>query len=156
MKRLVIAVLLILAATLLVVGGITASWWTHSSGQMRGSIGLRAARLCGNAGCSDAPLGKIAQHDGWIRTGTASYAAALLAGGLLLAVAFTLMLRRHRPLLTQTTLVAVVGAGVAGLAFVWLAPAYPGMDADYSMFAYFAGVLAAAIGCVLTLRAAPQ
>jgi hypothetical protein len=152
MSRLIIALTALAAAALLMVGGLTASWWVHASQGTRSSIGLREARLCGSLGCTDAPLGKIDQNDSWIRTGAASYAAALLAGGLLLAVSVTVALRRQRSLLTQTTLVALVCASLAGLAFVWLAPGDPGMSAGYSMFAYFAGVIAGALGCVLAQR----
>jgi hypothetical protein len=148
----IIALIALVAAALLMVGGLTASWWVHASEGTRSSIGLREARLCGSVGCTDAPLGKIDQKNSWIRTGAASYAAALFAGGLLLAVAMSVALRRQRLLLTQTTLVAVACAGLAGLAFVWLAPGYPGMSAGYSMFAYFAGVIAGGFGAVLAQR----
>jgi hypothetical protein len=152
MARRIIVLTALVAAALLMAGGLTASWWVHSGEGTRSSIGLREARLCGSMGCTDAPLGKIDQDDRWIRAGAAAHAVALLAGGLLLAVALSVALRRQRSLLTQTALVAVACAGITGLAFVWLAPGYFGMNAGYSMIAYAAGVIAGALGCVLALR----
>jgi hypothetical protein len=156
MPRPLIALTAFIAAALLLAGGMTASWWVQS-GQDAGSapqssIGLREARLCGSMGCTDAPLGTVERDQRWIRVGTAAHAAALLTAGLLLVMAAMVALRRQAFLVSQTTLVAVVCTGLAGLLFLWMAPRYPGMSAGYSMFAYLAGVLAGGLACMLALR----
>lgn len=157
MTRITSALLAFAAAALILVGGLTPSWWaqpgeSRQEGALHWSIGLREARLCGPERCTQATLDRIEWSEPWFRAGTAAYAAALLAGGLLLAAASGLALGRRGSLLISTALVAVVSAGVTGALFVWLMPEYPDIAASYSMVAFFAGVVTGVLACLLGLR----
>ena len=140
------------AASLLLIGGLTTSFWASTVEGSGASIGLGAIRQCTAAGCLQTGLEAFATSPGWVRAGAASYAAALMAGGLLLALAVTAATGTVRRLLVRTTCVALACAGVCALIFIGLAPELVNMRPGYSMIAYFAG-MAAALVAVLMARA---
>lgn len=154
MLRVISLLLALVAAALLLVGGVTTHWWSQSGDHAQWSMGLRGARLCQESGCATTSLGNLAWGELSIRSGVSSYAAAFLASGLLLAVAVAVLLRRAPTLLVRTMMAAVVGAALAGIVFVMAAPSDPAMGAGFSMYAYFAGVLAGVAAGVTALRTA--
>ena len=122
-------------------------WLTYNSGAMRSSIGLRSVEMCRADECTYRPLEQFERDVGWIRTGVAAYTAALLTGGIVLALALTAALRRRQNLLAKTALVAAGSAAVTGMLFIAASPQYSGMQFDYSVFMYFVGsVLSVAVG----------
>lgn len=127
------------AAALLFIGTLTTGWWSHADGDLQASMGLQESRLCTGDTCRSGALRGMDADSQWIRAGTASYAGGFLAGGLLVAVLVTGLLRRGHELLIKTAMVACVSTLIAGVAFVWLAPEFPGMSPGYSMYAYFTG-----------------
>lgn len=140
------------AAALMLIGGLTTSFWASTAEGSSASIGLSAIRQCTAAGCMQTPLEAFADSSAWVRAGAATYAAALMAGGLLLALAVSAATGMIHRLLVRTTMIALACAGVCVLIFVWLAPQLASMSAGYSMIAYFAGMAAALVAVLMARR----
>lgn len=152
MNRAVVIALLIVAGVSVLLGGMSASWWAYESGDWNASIGLRESNFCNAGECRATALGTEQHEERWVRSGAASYAAALLSSGLIFAVVMTLLLGRVRELLVKTALVASFSAAVSGGVFVWLAPDYQQMELGISAYAYLSGSLLGIGACIAALR----
>ena len=144
------------AAVLVLVGTLTASWWSSERNRWRASMGLQESRFCNDDTCRVGPVGGEASDAQWVRAGSASYAGGFVAGGLLLALVVTAATRRERDLLTKTTMVASASALVSAVVYVWLAPSFPEMTPDYSMYTYFAGSALGLVAGAVSLRVAAR
>ncbi len=152
MIRTPVIVILSLAGASILLGGLSASWWTYENGDWSATIGLWESRLCNGGECNITALGSGQHPERWVRAGAASYAAALLSAGLIFAGVLTILLGRIRKLLLKTAVVASASAAASGLVFVWLVPEYPGMTLGYSAYLYFAGALVGTGASVAALQ----
>lgn len=154
MSRILIAVMGFLAAAMIVLGGVSIGWWSQESGTMRSSIGLRGVEMCRGDDCSHTSLERLERDMGWVRAGAAAYTAALLVGGLALALAGMAVAGRRHRLLAGTGLVASLSAVVTGSWFLAAAPEYPDMQPSYSMIMYFVGAGLGVLAALVALHRA--
>lgn len=134
------------AAVLVLLGTLTTAWWSYQSQDWEASMGLSEARFCSADTCRSGPVGGRGNDAQWVRAGSASYAGGFVAGGLLLAMLATGLMRRWHDLLIKTNMVACASTLISAVVFVWLIPEYPDMSPGYSMYAYF-------VGCALGMGA---
>ena len=146
------------AAVLVLLGTLTIAWWSHQDGDWQASLGLQQARFCNPDGCRVTAIGGRGGGVQWVRAGSASYAGGFVAGGLLLAMLVTGLLRREHELLIKTAMVASASTSISALVFVWLTPDGMDMSSGYSMYCYFIGTvigLGSGVGWLRRIAPAP-
>lgn len=160
-KSWILAIVALLAAIMLLLGGLVLGWWSQEprsaedAGALQTVIGLREARLCRDDGtCAAVSLDRLGstRELAWIRAGSGAYAAAWITAVLCLALAGMAAAGKSSRLLRRTTLVAAVSAGVVGALFVGWAPPYVSGSPGPGLWLYAAGVLAALAAFFLDLR----
>lgn len=117
MRRLVIVTLAIAAATLFLLSVQGGRWW--SLGGVH--VGPFGAQHCFGGDCRATGLGWLGDAR-WLRIGTATWAAGLIATASLLAFAAGVASKREARLLSKLAAVSVATAAVAGGSFFMLAP----------------------------------
>jgi hypothetical protein len=126
-------------------------WW--SEGDI--SIGPVSGWRCfGGAPCSRTDLGWVGGSDTWVRFGTATYAAGLVAAATLVILAAALASKRTGRLAARVVVAATLTAVVAGSVFIGAFPGLAGMHVDHGVWLYGGGVALAAVAAAVVLRAA--
>lgn len=156
----ILAALALLAAIMLLLGGLVVGWWSQEdrladgTGTLQTVVGLREARLCRDGTCAAVSLDRLggARELAWMRAGSGAYAAAWIAAVLCLALAGMAAAGTSSRLLRRTALVATLSAGVVGALFVCWAPPYASGSPGPGLWLYAAGVLAALAAILLDLR----
>jgi len=140
MRWLTIAIALVsaLAFAMSVQGG---RWWTIGDVAEVGPFGTNR---CFGGECEPAPMLWLGASDRWVRFGTATGAAGLLCGVLLIVVAAALAAKRIPRLVAKSVAVSLATAVIAGSVFV---VQYPGAHLAESSFGR--GVLLYAIAIAL-------
>ncbi len=136
------------AASAFAVSVQAGAWWTLASVE----IGPFGSKQCFSGDCRPAGMGWIQGSERWMRAGTATWAAGLVAMFLLVMLAGAVAAGRVPRLAARTTLVAMVVAIVASTAFVLGFPGVTGATVDRGMYLYGAGVIGGVVAAILVLR----
>ena len=149
-RRFLIIAIALAGATLLAIAVQGGRWWTVDDV----TIGPFASSRCFDGECKSVGLGWVpGASSAWLRTGTATYAAALCAALLLVVVGGSLAAKRVLRRLAASGLVAALTAAVTGGLFIALYPGIPDDAIDRGLWLYLGGVVLAVVANVLVLRA---
>jgi hypothetical protein len=156
MRRWLTIALALAAASMFAVSVQAGRWWSIGDFE----VGPFGSRNCLGGNCHATGLSWLGGTERWARTGVATWAGAMLAMLVLVAVAGAIAAKRTPRLLAKTALVAVLTAALAGTWFVIQFPAQNGasLGVDRGLFLFYGGAalgLAAAINA-LRLRPLPR
>lgn len=148
LRRWLAIVCAVSAAAAFAVAVQGSAWWRVGD---EVGIGTVSSRHCfGGGACQRTGLGWAGGTDTWVRAGSATYAAGLVAALMLLALAGALAARARGRLLAASAGVATLTAAVVGTVFVVNRPTtVAGTEADYGQL-LFALAIALAAGVVGT------
>ena len=133
------AVVSALAALLIVVGMISARWWSGSQGVVDWGVGLREVELCPPQSCSSRPLAGLGT-EAWTRLGAVAFAIGWVAFLFLAsASAAALWARGWARRLGLAAATVSLFALFVGAGFAWTYPGFDGLGAGHAMFAYLGG-----------------
>jgi hypothetical protein len=125
-------------------------WW--SLGEIE--IGPFGASRCFSGECEPAGLSWVGGGERWMRTGTATWAAGMIAMFMLIVVAGALAAKRVPRLAAKTSIVAVATAAATGGMFVAWFPSerVPVAIVGRGLWMFVAAIALGAIASILTLR----
>lgn len=152
LRRFAIVGAAIIAAAAFALSVHGGSWWTLRGEGASVEIGPFGSERCFGESCAPAGLGWIGASERWLRIGTATWAAGLLAMLALLALAGAVAANRRPPLLARFTLAALLAATLAGISYVALFPGMAGTALGSGVPLYAAGVIVGVAATLPVLR----
>ncbi len=135
------AVVSALAALLILVGMISARWWSGSQGVVEWGVGLREVELCPPQSCVSRTLEGLGT-EAWNRLGAVSFAIGWVAFLFLAVASAAALWARRGPWPRRLGLAAAtvsLFALMVGAGFAWTYPGFDGLGAGWAMFAYLGG-----------------
>lgn len=149
-RRILTIVAAVVAAACFALAVQGGRWWTLGDSV---GVGPVSTQRCFDGRCENTSLAWTGGSGVWVRAGTSTYAAGLVAAAVMVALAGALAARRAGRLAAGVAVVATMTAIVAGAVFVQARPAMPGLTLDRGAWLYGLGIVAALASVVSTLRA---
>lgn len=124
-------------------------WWTI--GEI--GVGPVSTQRCFDGVCESGSLAWASGSEVWERSGTATWAAGLVASLVLVALAGALAARRAGRMAAGVVVIASFTAIVAGGVFISQRPPVDGIETARGVWLYSAGIVLALAAAIATMRA---
>jgi hypothetical protein len=142
------ALLSAIAFAMSVQGG---RWW--SIGDVE--VGPFGGRQCFGNACRPTNLAWMGEHERWMRTGMATWAAGLIALAVLVVIAGAIAARRTPRLAAKMALVAIATAAIVGGLFFFQFPGaqFPNAEVDRGVGLFVVAIVLGIAAVIPVLRA---
>jgi hypothetical protein len=148
--RWILVALAIAGAAAFAISVQAGRWWAVEGFE----IGPGGSYRCFGGECRAAGLGWVGGDERWVRLGSATWAAGVIAMAVLLVVAGAVAARRAPRLAARTGLVATATAAVAGGLFFAQFPGVQGASVDRGLWWFGIAIALSTAACIGALRIA--
>jgi hypothetical protein len=156
-RRYILIGISLIAASLLALSVQGGRWWSIGPEVAIGPVATIHCFGSGGGGdggddCQRGGLGWTGGSPRWVQSGTAAYAAALIAAFALVALAASLAARRPGRVAAGATAVGTLTALAMGSLFIATFPGVQGAAIDRGIWLFGGGLMVAGIAAITVLR----